>query len=185
MTPHIFLGGFGFPLVFHLLQMYTYGVSLEATTFENRTADFAYFLFFSAAAMLPCAYVMGMAFTAAPLVFTLIYVWSRYNPSTVVNLMGVVKLQSFFLPWAMIVLGMLFGNNPVPDLVGIFVGHVYYFLTELSPRAGGAIILRTPLWFEKALMGVGVGQGAAQFQAAQRQQQGFRAFGGGGQRLGR
>lgn len=36
------------------------------------------------------------------------------------------------------------GNDPVPSLIGIFVGHLFYFLAEEFSRMQGFDILRTP-----------------------------------------
>jgi hypothetical protein len=45
----------------------------------------------------------------------------------------------------MLALDVIFGNSPVPGLLGILVGHTYYFLTAVYPRqSGGTELLRTP-----------------------------------------
>lgn len=54
-------------------------------------------------------------------------------------------MQALYLPWAMLALDVVFGNSPVPGLLGILVGHTYYFLTAVYPRqSGGTELLRTP-----------------------------------------
>lgn len=55
-------------------------------------------------------------------------------------------MQAFYLPWAMLVLDVLFGSEIVPDLIGIIAGHLYYFLAVLHPLATGRNILKTPQW---------------------------------------
>ena len=196
VTPYLVLGTFGFPFLMNLLFIMNYAVPLEVATFEGRKADFGYMLFVGMVAMLPFAWTLSMPFTAVPLVFMLMYVWSRYNPNSQVSLYGVLKLQSFYLvrlwacvracacvrrsvdrskancarhafnnpmpahpapaqPWAMVAITMLLGNDPIPDLVGIAVGHVYYFLVELYPRAGGPALLNTPKWFESMFFSLG------------------------------
>eukprot|EP00793_Prasinoderma_coloniale_P005068 PRCOL_00000829-RA len=185
VTPYLVLGGFGFPFLMNLLFIMNYAVPLEVATFEGRKADFGYMLFVGMVAMLPFAWTLSMPFTAVPLVFMLMYVWSRYNPNSQVSLYGVLKLQSFYLPWAMVAITMLLGNDPIPDLVGIAVGHVYYFLVELYPRAGGPALLNTPKWFESMFFSLGFrGDTTTRAQAQAQRAAGFRAFGGGGRRLG-
>ena len=54
---------------------------------------------------------------------------------------------------------MLLGNSPAVDLVGIAVGHLYFFLDDVFPytRAGrGRRPLRTPAWLRQ-LSGLNVG----------------------------
>ena len=78
------------------------------------------------------------------LVFMIVYVWSRHNPDQTVSLMGMVQLKAFWLPWALMLLTMIMGGSPLSDFLGILVGHLYYFLTTLHPRAGGGNYTRTP-----------------------------------------
>lgn len=46
----------------------------------------------------------------------------------------------------MLLVNTIFGMPIMSDLLGIIVGHVYYFLTVLHPRAGGQEYLKTPTW---------------------------------------
>eukprot|EP00897_Mesotaenium_endlicherianum_P010101 jgi/Mesen1/9119/ME000058S08610 len=41
---------------------------------------------------------------------------------------------------------MVLGANVWEDALGIFVGHLYYFLTVVHPQASGRQFLKTPLW---------------------------------------
>jgi len=40
----------------------------------------------------------------------------------------------------------MFGHPFLVDLLGIVVGHIYYFLTVLHPQATGHNYLKTPRW---------------------------------------
>lgn len=63
--------------------------------------------------------------------------------------------------------GWILGQNPVPDLLGIAVGHVYFFLDSVLPGNGGPHLLATPALLQRI------------FAEAPRPQD----FGGNGQRL--
>jgi Derlin-2/3 len=80
------------------------------------------------------------------LVFMLLYVWSREFANARVSLMGLVTLQGFWLPWALLAVNTMFGHPFLVDLLGIVVGHFYYFLTVLHPQATGHSYLKTPRW---------------------------------------
>eukprot|EP01138_Halocafeteria_seosinensis_P012201 gb/GECG01012469.1/.p1 GENE.gb/GECG01012469.1/~~gb/GECG01012469.1/.p1 ORF type:complete len:116 (+),score=6.09 gb/GECG01012469.1/:1-348(+) len=54
------------------------------------------------------------------------------------------KFQGFYLPWVMLVVGILLGNDPTPDLMGIIIGHIYYFFQEVLPQTKGLRLLYTP-----------------------------------------
>lgn len=56
------------------------------------------------------------------------------------------SLQSFYLPWAMLALDVIFGSPLLPGLLGIMIGHLYYFLSVLHPLATGKNYLKTPKW---------------------------------------
>jgi Derlin-2/3 len=79
----------------------------------------------------------------------ILYVWANRNPNAVVRmpLFG-FQYKAVYLPWSMLVIGMLMGNSPVFDLMGIAAGHVYYFLQDVLPNSegawGGKRLLYTP-----------------------------------------
>jgi Derlin-2/3 len=97
--------------------------------------------------------------------------------------MGMIKMKAFYLPWGMMALEALMGGSVVPDLLGVVVGHLYYFLTVLQPRAGGPRLISTPAAVRTlcvALFGHAGGAGGGNTPRAP-----ARAFGGGrGRRLG-
>ena len=68
------------------------------------------------------------------------------NPNANTSIMGMITMKAFYLPWGMLGMGLVMGQDPVPDLLGIVAGHLYYFLAVLHPRAGGARLIKTPDW---------------------------------------
>jgi Derlin-2/3 len=58
------------------------------------------------------------------LVFMLVYLWSRNFPTGNVSLMGVVTIQAFYMPFALLGLSFIMGGNWLSDLLGIFAGHL-------------------------------------------------------------
>ncbi|KAD7480327.1 hypothetical protein E3N88_03463 [Mikania micrantha] len=93
----------------------------------------------------------------ASLVFMIVYVWSRELPNIRINIYGLVELKGFYLPWTMLVIDLMLGNPLMPSLLGIGVGHLYYFLTVLHPLAGGTNFCKTPFWVHKLVMHWGQG----------------------------
>ncbi|KAL5853458.1 hypothetical protein ACOSQ3_008576 [Xanthoceras sorbifolium] len=151
VTNFFFLGKFSINFGIHLLMIARYGVQLEKGPFERRTADFLWMMIFGALSMLALAAIpmLWTPFLGVSLVFMLIYVWSREYPSAQINIYGLVNIQAFYLPWAMLAMDVLFGASLLPDLLGIIAGHLYYFLTVLHPLAGGRNKLKTPTWVHK------------------------------------
>ena len=86
-------------------------------------------------------------------------------------------LQAFYFPWVLCAIHVLMGGSPIPDLIGIFGGHVYYFLEDVHGTS-----LKAPAALRDLLDPPATG---AQ-RAAQQNRNAFggHAWGGGGQRLG-
>uniref|UniRef100_A0A8C2YNZ9 Derlin n=1 Tax=Chinchilla lanigera TaxID=34839 RepID=A0A8C2YNZ9_CHILA len=83
---------------------------------------------------------LGQAFT-----IMLVYVWSRRNPYVRMNFFGLLNFQAPFLPWVLMGFSLLLGNSIIVDLLGIAVGHIYFFLEDVFPtQPGGVRILKTP-----------------------------------------
>ena len=71
--------------------------------------------------------------TAAELLF--VFVGVLFSDLTIVCSMTTTPLAvGYQYPWAMLALAVLMGSDPVPDLIGIFAGHVFYFLIDVGPN---------------------------------------------------
>lgn len=83
---------------------------------------------------------LGQAFT-----IMLVYVWSRRNPFTRMNFFGLLNFMAPYLPWVLLGFSVILGNTIGVDLMGMAVGHIYYFLEDVFPlQNGGFRILKTP-----------------------------------------
>uniref|UniRef100_A0A4X2LSJ2 Derlin n=1 Tax=Vombatus ursinus TaxID=29139 RepID=A0A4X2LSJ2_VOMUR len=124
---------------------YRYCRMLEEGSFRGRTADFVFMFLFGGVLMtlfglLASLFFLGQAFT-----IMLVYVWSRRNPDLRMNFFGLLNFQAPFLPWVLMAFSLLLGNSVLVDLLGIAVGHIYYFLEDVFPnQPGGKKLLLTP-----------------------------------------
>ena len=85
--------------------------------------------------------ISGQAFT-----IMLVYVWARRNPMVRMNFFGLLTFQAPYLPWVLLGFSLLLGNSVSVDLLGMAVGHIYYFLEDVFPnQPGGKRLLQTPL----------------------------------------
>ncbi|KAF7694748.1 Derlin-2 [Cucumispora dikerogammari] len=63
------------------------------------------------------------------------YIWTRFNPSTQVALMGFVIFPSFYLPFVVPTLVFWLERKvPYDELAGILTGHIVYFCWVLLPK---------------------------------------------------
>ena len=58
----------------------------------------------------------------------MVYVWGRLNPHQRMSFLGLFPFTAPYLPWVLLIFSVLLGNPVTVDLIGIAVGHAYYFL---------------------------------------------------------
>ena len=61
----------------------------------------------------------------------------RRNETFPMNFLGILNFPAPWLPWVLLAFSTILGASPVVDLIGIFVGHVYYYLEDIVPRMPG------------------------------------------------
>jgi Derlin-2/3 len=145
LTNFVFFGPFGFPFVMSIFFLVRYTKELEIRRFEGRTADFLWAMLFMGALQAAVAYVLGgIPFLSQAMLSALVYLWSREHADTVLSVFGLFNVQGFYWPWVLVALRVLMGGSPIDDLVGIFSGHVYYFLEDVQVRPRGRPPLLRP-----------------------------------------
>lgn len=145
----LFFGSFGIPFLFNLLFIYRYCKSLEEEHYRGKTAEFLIFCSFSVFLILIAGLVLNLPWLGMSFTQVFIYVWSRRNPFTLLNFLGFI-IRAPYLPYVFAGLTFAFGGDLVDDLVGILVGHSYYFLEDIFPNLhGGFKILNTPEFMKR------------------------------------
>jgi Derlin-2/3 len=89
---------------------------------------------------------LDLPFLSHSLVMMVLYIWSRRNPQERLRLYGMFTVGAGYLAYILLGLSMALGGNPVVDILGIFVGHIYYFLSDLIPLEYNVNILKTPFF---------------------------------------
>ena len=149
VTPFFFAGKFSFPFVMHLYMLYKNTLDYERNPFNTgaggTSADVLFMLFFGMLChVLLDVFVLGPYMVLSPqLLYMIVYLVSRKNPTGQANFFG-IKVPLFYLPWVYVGLSILMGNDPMPCLIGILVGHIFYFFTEEFSRMQGYDLIRTP-----------------------------------------
>jgi Derlin-2/3 len=141
---------FSIDFLMNMFFLVRYSRSLEEETFRGRTADYVWMLLVGAVFMVVCMSPLPFmphkqSFLGGSLVFMMIYVWSRRNPHSRMNMIAMFTFNAPYLPWVLVAFSFALGGSVAADLVGIFVGHVYYFFEDVFPiMTGGTRLLRTP-----------------------------------------
>mmetsp|Transcript_14247 Transcript_14247/g.21934 ORF Transcript_14247/g.21934 Transcript_14247/m.21934 type:complete len:274 (-) Transcript_14247:403-1224(-) len=150
ITPFCFMGAFSFQTLIGMYQLVTYSQRYEVggpynTGAGGGTADYAFMLMLCATTVLLVQiFVFGRPMLlAGSLSFAVLYVWSKREPTAQVAIFG-FPLKAQMLPFALTALNLCMANPIIDCLVGIGVGHVYYFVAEIIPALYGKDILHTP-----------------------------------------
>lgn len=118
---------------------------LEEGSFRSRTSDFVMMFLFGGICMIAFGFFVNLLFLGQAFTIMLVYVWSRRNPFVRMNFFGLLNFQAPYLPWVLLAFSLLLGNAVYVDLMGIAVGHIYYFIEDVFPhQRGGFKILKTP-----------------------------------------
>jgi len=147
-TNFFFFGALGLDFLFHMFFLVRYCRLLEEGSFRGRTADFLVMLLFGGALMCVVApFINVPPFLGSSLAFMMVYVWGRRNEFVRMSFLGLFQFRAPYLPWVLLGFSVMLGNSPVIDLIGIGVGHIYFFLEDVLPAipAGrGRRLLATP-----------------------------------------
>jgi len=145
ITTFLFFGPIGFNFLFNMIFTYRYCRWLEEGSFRGRAADFVMMFVFGAVCMITYAFFVNPFFLGQAFTIMLVYVWARRNPYIRMNFFGLLTFNAPYLPWVLLGFSLLLGNSVAVDLLGMAVGHCYYFLEDVFPnQPGGWKILVTP-----------------------------------------
>ena len=140
ITSFLFFGSFSIDFLFHMYFVVRYCRLLEEGPFRGRTADFVFMLMYGATLMLICSVSFDMfariKFLGHPLSFMMVYLWARDPDQYHVRMsfFGVLQFNAPYLPWVLLLFSLMLGNPVEMDLLGIVVGHTYYFLDYVYPQ---------------------------------------------------
>lgn len=136
VTNFLFFGTFGLDFLFHMYFLARYCRLLEEGEFHGRTADFVSFLLFGATLMTAAAPFTSIHFLGSSLTFMMVYVWGRRNEHVRMSFLGLLPFTAPYLPWVLLAFSLLLNNKQTltTDMLGIGVGHTYYFLAFIYPE---------------------------------------------------
>lgn len=146
ITTFLYFGPLSLDFMFHIFFMSRYSRNLEESSFRGQTGEFAWLILYSSVSLLILSPIASMPFLGSPLSFSLVYIWARRNPSVRLSFLGLFVFTAPYLPWVLLGFSLLLHNTlPKDDLLGIVVGHIYYFFEDIYPRIrNGHRPLRSP-----------------------------------------
>ncbi len=126
---------------------------LEMSSFRRKVADHVWFLLigafsfmvrfqlrmvshtplFNSSASQCVAPLVQIHFFGSALTFMMVYVWAKRNPHERMAFLGVMNFDAPWLPWVYLGLTFLMGQSIIVDVMGIAVGHAYFFAQDVLP----------------------------------------------------
>lgn len=140
ITSFLYFGSFSIDFLFHMYFVVRYCRLLEEGSFRRRTADFLFMIVYGATMMLLLSVTFEtfsrIKFLGHPLTFMMVYLWARDpdNYDVRMSFFGVLQFNAPYLPWVLLLFSLVLGNPIEMDLLGIIVGHTYYFLDHVYPQ---------------------------------------------------
>ncbi|RWS09248.1 Derlin-1-like protein [Dinothrombium tinctorium] len=138
-------GGSGFHYLMNLYFLYNYSIRLETGTFNGRPADYLFLLLFNWISITIVAYWCNIMLLMDPMILSVLYIWSQLNKDVIVTFWFGTQFKAMYLPWVLLGFNMIMGGGGLFELIGIIVGHLYYFLVFKYPEMhGGSPLIETP-----------------------------------------
>ncbi|KAL3122415.1 hypothetical protein niasHT_001450 [Heterodera trifolii] len=135
----------GFHWMLMCYFLYNYSKDLETSQFDGRPADFLFMLIFNWICCTIVCFVAEIYFLLEPMVLSVLYVWCQFNKDRTVQFWFGMQFKAIYLPWILVAFSMVLRGGGINELVGILVGHTYYFLAfQYALDYGGSVLLRTP-----------------------------------------
>jgi len=131
-TSFLFFGPLGLNYLLTIHFVWTYMAQLEKLNYK-KPEEFFVMMLFGAVTLLAGYTLTGLSpkFLGHNLSTFLVYVWARIFEGTDVNVMDLFFLKAELLPWFFSAqTWILEGEVPFADLLGIVIGHLYYYLTK-------------------------------------------------------
>ncbi|XP_046464585.1 derlin-1-like [Daphnia pulex] len=140
----------GFHFLINLYFLYNYSLQLETGLFNGRQADYFFMLLFNWICCVIIGLLADFPYLMDPMVLSVLYVWCQLNKDTIVNFWFGTQFKAMYLPWVLLGFNLIIAGGGVMELVGIVVGHLYFFLTMQYPQEfGGPLLLTTPQFLYK------------------------------------
>uniref|UniRef100_D3TNC1 Derlin n=1 Tax=Glossina morsitans morsitans TaxID=37546 RepID=D3TNC1_GLOMM len=134
----------GFHFLINCYFIVQYSGRLEKDQFNRSPADYLYMQLVISAMAVIGGLIFNVSFLMDILVVAVTYVWCHLNKDVIVTFWFGSRFKAIYLPWILAGLELVF-HGSVASLIGIFIGHLYYFLKFQYPQdLDGGNFLETP-----------------------------------------
>lgn len=146
ITCFLFFGTFSLPFIFTMVMLVQNFRSAETQYFSGSRgmAEFIHLLLFGMiGTYLIHAFWSPLPFPGDVLMFLVMYVWSRKQPMSGTVIYGFM-FKAWHVPFLFLAFNYLLGASPYQSIVGILLGHLYHFMTDIVPLRYKRNVLTCP-----------------------------------------
>lgn len=79
-----------------------------------------------------------------PMVLSVLYIWCQLNKEQIVSFWFGTRFKAGYFPWVLFAINLVISGGGLHELIGILVGHLYFFLNFQYPQEGGRQLLYVP-----------------------------------------
>lgn len=135
----------GFHFMINCYFLYNYSLRLERGEYDGRPADYLFMLLFNWICCLIAGLIGDFPLLMDPMVLSVLYIWCQLNKDVIVNFWFGTQFKAMYLPWVLFGFNLIISGGGMMELVGILVGHLYFFFKFKYPQEfGGPDLLSTP-----------------------------------------
>jgi hypothetical protein len=122
-----------------LYMLYSFSLRYEAniinTGARGSAADYLWMLLIFSVTLWFFDYIFEVFILSEPLLFAIMYVWSRHEPNSMASIFG-FQFRAIYMPWMYCAFRLLMGHSIAGILLGIATGivlmFVYIFMQPIS-----------------------------------------------------
>ncbi|KAK3610374.1 hypothetical protein CHS0354_008650 [Potamilus streckersoni] len=138
-------GSRGFHYLINLYFLYSYSTRLETGIFDGKPAEYVFMLLFNWICLVIIGFIAELSLLMDPMILSVLYIWCQLNKDVIVNFWFGTMFKAMYLPWVLFAFNMIVGGGGLSELIGIIVGHLYFFLMFKYPQDfGGVRLLNAP-----------------------------------------
>lgn len=135
----------GFHYLINLYFLYSYSSALENGQFSGNPAEYAFLLLFCWVCLVILGCFLQLYLLMDPMVLAVLYIWCQLNRDTIVQFWFGMQFKAMYLPWVLLAFNMIIQGGGWMELMGILVGHLYFFLVFKYPQdLGGRQLIGAP-----------------------------------------
>ena len=153
LTNFTYFGSVGHQMLMEVVFMLNFSKSMEVT-YHGKRAQYLWHLILNGIGLLGVNVLAGMVgigmqqedgskipgvpFLAQPLLYAIVWIWARQNPSVQMSVFGFFNVKAVYYPWFLLAYHCVMGGGiNAFYLMGFIVGHIFFFMTALHPQTKG------------------------------------------------